>query len=294
LENSAALLNRKIKELLTFNQPIKMIGHSMGGVLIRDFMVLYKETWQKLNNSEGFRLIFLGAPLGGSFRIPAVLFGMDRLIDKLSLIDLVHTKAELIQLFFKFQGLLGLLPFNREHDFSNPGTWEEMKSGADIENWSLPVNENLKWFKSYRDKMKDSLAEEDFKNAVYVAGKDRATPCGWMIDKKDTGDELVFLSTAEGDQSVTWESGIPDVMKKRKNAVYYVNVTHGELACHPGMFRGIKEILAGGATSLFSDKQPLVRGEEKLFKAPDFRDLISQKLELIFRFWELGEKLNQK
>jgi hypothetical protein len=58
LEHSAKLLNDKVKELLTHNQPVKMIGHSMGGVLIRDFMVLYKETWQKLNNSKEFRLYF--------------------------------------------------------------------------------------------------------------------------------------------------------------------------------------------------------------------------------------------
>ncbi|MEE4287534.1 MAG: CHAT domain-containing protein, partial [Mariniphaga sp.] len=249
-----------------------MIGHSMGGVLIRDFMVLYKETWQKLNQSEGFRLIFLGAPLGGSFRIPAVLFGMDRLINKLSLIDLVHKKTELIQVFSKFQGLLGLLPFDAEDDFSKLGTWEKMKKGANDEDWPVPDNKNLDWFKSYRDKMKNELVEEDFKNAVYVAGKDRATPCGYMLDKKTTGNELVFLSTAEGDQSVTWESGIPEALKKRKNAVYYVNVTHGELACHPLMFKGIKDILANGSTRFFSNEQPLVRGEEKLFIAPEFRD----------------------
>jgi hypothetical protein len=165
-----------------------------------------------------------------------------------------------------------LLPFDGEDDFSNLGTWEKMKKGADDENWPVPDNKNLDWFKSYRDKMINALVEEDFKNAVYIAGKDRATPCGYMLDKKTTGDELVFLSTAEGDQSVTWESGIPEIMKKRSDAVYYVNVTHGELACHHLMFRGIKDILANGTTSFFSNKQPLVRGEEKLFIAPEFRD----------------------
>ena len=290
LEHSAVALNKKVKELLAFNQPVKMIGHSMGGVLIRDFMVLYKETWQKLNNSEGFRLLFLGAPLGGSFRIPAVLFGMDRLIDKLGLIDLVHKKSELIQVFSQFQGLLGLLPFNGEHDFSSPETWEKMKKGTGDEDWPVPGNENLNWFKTYRDKMKDALVEEDFKNAVYIAGKDRATPCGFMIDSKSSGDELAFLSTAEGDQSVTWESGIPEVMKKRKNAVYYVNVTHGELACHPHMFGGIKELLASGTTQLFSDKQPLVRGEEKLFKAPDFRDFDLSEAGIDFSVLGIGRE----
>lgn len=269
LEDSAAKLKDKVEALMKLGQPIKMIGHSMGGVLIRDFIVLHKITWQKLNNSDGFRLIFLGAPLGGSFRIPAVLFGMDRLINKLSLIDLVHSKKELIQIFKSFKGLLGLLPFDGEHDFANSDTWEKMRDATDDYTWPIPVDANLEWFKNYRDKMKDALVEEDLKNAVYIAGHDKATPCGYVLDEKSSGKELVFMSTAEGDQSVTWESGIPKIMK---DTVYYVDISHGELACHPNMFRGIKEILATGTTNLFSDKRPMVRGEEKFFKSPDYRD----------------------
>ncbi len=276
LDDSAALLNKKVKELLKFGQPIKMIGHSMGGVLIRDFIVLYKDTWTKLNNSNGFKLLFLGVPLNGSYRIPAVLFGMDRLIEKLSLIDLVHSKIELLRVFSEFKGLLSLLPFDGDHDFSNPETWNNMLNGIDLEstadiNWPVPSTENLVWFTEYKSKMKDALVEEDFKNAVYVAGHDKATPCNFRIDEKNSGKELVFLSTGEGDQSVTWDSGIPKLMID-KNEVYYVNVSHGELACHTDMFKGIKEILINGKTNLFSDKRPLLRGEELLFKSPDYRD----------------------
>ncbi len=276
LEDSAALLNKKVKELMKHGQPIKMIGHSMGGVLIRDFIVLHKDTWTKLNNSNGFRLIFLGAPLNGSYRIPAVLFGMDRLIDKLSLIDLVHSKDELLKIFSGFKGLLSLLPLDGEHDFSNPETWNNMLNGLDYDsndnnNWPVPSEENLTWFAGYKSKMKDALLEEDLKNAVYVAGRDKATPCNFRIDEKCSGKELVFMSTGEGDQSVTWDSGIPKLMID-KNSVYYVNVSHGELACHTDMFKGIKEILINGSTNLFSDKRPSLRGDELLFKSPDFRD----------------------
>jgi hypothetical protein len=276
LEDSASLLNKKIKELMKLGQPIKLIGHSMGGVLIRDFIVLYKDTWSKLNNSDGFRLIFLGAPLNGSYRIPAVLFGMDRLIDKLSLIDLVHSKDELLGIFSGFKGLLSLLPLDGEHDFSNPETWNNMLKGIDLEvtrdnKWPVPSAENLAWFAEYKGKMKDALLAEDLKNAVYVAGRDKATPCDFRIDEKSMGKELVFLSTGEGDQSVTWDSGIPKLMID-KNSVYYANVSHGELACHADMLKGIKEILVNGNTNLFPDKRPSLRGDELLFKSPDYRD----------------------
>lgn len=276
LEDSAAILNKKVKELMKIGQPIKMIGHSMGGVLIRDFIVLHKDTWTKLNNSNGFRLIFLGTPLNGSYRIPAVLFGMDRLVDKLSMIDLVHSKDELLEIFSGFKGLLGLLPFDGDHDFSNPETWNNMLKGLDLDamrnnKWPVPSAENLSWFAEYKSRMKNALGSDDLKNAIYIAGRDKATPCNFRIDEKNSGKELVFLSTGEGDQSVTWDSGIPKLMTD-KNAVYYVNVSHGELACHTDMFNGIKEILKNGSTNLFPDKRPSLRGDELLFKSPDFRD----------------------
>jgi CHAT domain-containing protein len=272
LEESAALLNRKVNDLMKYRQPIKMIGHSMGGVLIRDFMVLYNDTWKKLNNSEGFNLIFLGAPLGGSFRIPSVLLGFDRLIDKLGLIDLKHSKEELIQIFSKFRGLLGLLPFDGEHDFSDLKTWHDMLGGTEYKSWPLPTKDDLDWFKTYRTKITSyNISEEDIKNAVYIAGRDKATPCNYIIDEKSPGKELVFLSTAEGDASVTWDSGIPKIMAE-KNRVYFVNVTHGELACNQDMFKGIKEILVNGSTNIFSSARPSVRGDEILFKTPEFRD----------------------
>jgi hypothetical protein len=272
LELSADKLNQKVNTLMTYEQPIKMIGHSMGGVLIRDFMVYHTDTWKNLNNSTGFQLIFLGAPLNGSFRIPSVLIGIDRLIDKLSLIDVVHTKQELLQIFSRFKGLLGLLPFDSEYDFSKAITWKNMMDGTEYKNWPIPEKEDLEWFKNYRDKITSfKLSKEDIKNAVYIAGRDKATPCNFTIEERGKDKELVFLSTAEGDASVTWDSGIPKIMTE-KNKVYFVNVSHGELACNIGMFKGIKEILAAGSTNMFSMVRPSVRGDEVLFKSPDFRD----------------------
>lgn len=291
LTDSASLLEKKVKELMKYGQPIKMIGHSMGGVLIRDFIAFHRETWNKLNNSDGFRLLFLGAPLGGSYRIPSVLFGMDGLIDKLSLIDLKHSKKELLKIFSRFRGLLGLLPLNGEYDFARRETWEMMLEATDDHSWPLPSDADLKWFGEYRENVKDVLTEEDIKNAVYIAGRDRATPCSFTIENKMSGKELVFLSTGEGDASVTWESGIPEVISKQ-NKAYYANITHGMLACHPQMTGGIKEILASGQTNLYSTKRPAVRGDEKLFKTPQFRDFDLSLAGLDFSILGIGEGID--
>lgn len=271
LEESAAILNEKILKLLEYKQPIRMIGHSMGGVLVRDFMALYPGTWSMLNNSGGFRLIFLGAPLGGSFRIPAVMFGFDGIIKKLAAIDQVHSRKELVQIFMGFKGILGLLPKPDEnHDFTKIETWQKMREGVNDPTWPLPAESDLNWFRDYREKIKN-IGEEDLKNAVYIAGHDKATACDYRINNMGKRSELIFLSTAEGDFSVTWDSGIPKKMIDN-NSVYYVNVTHGSLANEPALFPGLIEILETGNSNLFSKIRPAVRSAEKVFAMPASRD----------------------
>jgi CHAT domain-containing protein len=270
LTDSAKIFNDKILDLLKYGQPIKIIGHSMGGVLVREFIIRHDDTWSKLNRLPGCRLLFLGAPLGGSFRIPAVLFGQDAIINKLSKIDIFHTKQELLEYFSKMPGLWSLLPLTTdvENDFVNKDVWHKMANALGIKDWPLPVNgTDLSWLKDYRDFIQSKLKSIDYSNAVYIAGRDKATPCGYQINKTQNGEELVFLSTAEGDQSVTWASGIPQPMVDN-NSVYYVNVTHGALANEPAIFTAIGEILAKGSTNQLTTNRPAIRSEEKVFRSP--------------------------
>ena len=273
LEQMTGAFDKKIKELLKFNQPIKIIGHSMGGVLVRDFMVYHPATWKTLNESAGFRLLFLGSPLGGSFRIINVLFGEDDIISKVSKLDIIHTKKGLLKIFSRFPGLLSLLPFNTdaENDFSKPTIWEKMRTAFGESNWPLPSHADLANFKKYRDKILNTLPSIDYSNAVYIAGQDKHTPCGYRIDDTIRGSELVLLSTAEGDQSVTWESGIPKSMIVA-GTVYYVNHTHGALSNATPVFNGIKEILEKGQTNLLSKNRPILRGDQKIFRKPETSD----------------------
>ena len=282
LNLTAALFKDKIEELLAYKQPIKIIGHSMGGVVVRDFIATQKPTWQKLNQSPGFKLVFLGAPLGGSYRIPFVLMGNDAIIDKISKLDIFHSKRELLGLFSKFPGLLSLLPFSveKDRDFGDINTWQNLSAAKGDNAWPIPLPGDLKTFAAYRDQAKAALDAGDYVNAVYIAGKDKATPVGYRIDKTESGQEIVYLSTAEGDQSVTWETGIPKRMIEN-DSVYYVNVSHGALSTEPGLFKGIEEILLTGSTTLFSKNRPVVRGTEKLFKTPvvDDHDLSPEAVE---------------
>ena len=275
LNECAKEFNEKMIDLLKKNMPIKIIGHSMGGLLVRDFIINYDDTWQKLNLSNGFRLLFLGSPLGGSFRIPTVLFGNDAIINSLNMLDRKHTKKELIAMFATFPGILSLLPLTTEanNDFANIDTWKKMAETMGDVNWPIPSAADLEVFKNYRDNIIAKRDDIDYSKMMYIAGKDKSTPCGYYNDTIPPRTELVFEYTAEGDQSVTWELGIPKQMINKndasKSSVYYVDVSHGALANEPDIFSGIEELLAKGNTNILSKNKPVARGEEQVFRMPE-------------------------
>jgi len=262
LKECAHLFNDKIIELMKHGQPIKIVGHSMGGVLVRDFIINHDETWQKLNNSVGFKLLFLGSPLGGSFRIPYVLYGYDEIISKIAKIDLLHTKKELLQIFCQLPGLLSLLPLTTDagNDFAQVQTWKEMSAKMGDANWPIPSKKVLEEFGKYRDEIIAKSKTIDWRNAVYIAGKDSSTPSAYSV----TNGKLEFIHTAAGDQSVTWDSGIPKKMTELGN-VYYANVTHGGLSCQSSLFGPISEILSKGSTNLLTKNRPAIRSNELQF-----------------------------
>lgn len=255
LTGEAEKLNALMEELLTKKQPIHVLAHSMGGVLFREFMLLKKQ-WDAVNASPGFRALFLGAPLGGSYLIPETLAGRGGSIAKLSLLDLKHGTQDLLKVFAACPGLYNLLPLSTApHDFGDISVWRTLfkhTNGLGVE----PGDSILKGFRAFRDRATNGgLGLSDFKNIVYVAGKDDSTTASYVIDENPRGKGLTFKSTAEGDGSVTWASGIPDVLKKA-DAVYYTTTIHGELANDKALFDAFRELLHTGATAALRKVPP--------------------------------------
>ncbi|MEB2785906.1 DUF7379 domain-containing protein [Algoriphagus persicinus] len=266
LKDSAALFDTTIQKLLRKNQPIKIVAHSMGGVLVRDFMVFHESTWQQLNNSAGFRGLFLGSPLGGSYRIPYVLFGKDSLINLLGKIDIKHSTKDLLKVFCNFPGILNLLPIDHEgkHDFSDRQLWEKMRTASGDESWPIPSQEVLDEFGEYQRVVLEKSNTIDFSNFTYIAGQSGKK--SFTISNLEVVDgELVFYATNAGDESVTWASGIPSTMIVR-NQLYYANVTHGSLPKEKKLFNAIEELLIFGSTKRLQNSLPKTRGEEQYFE----------------------------
>jgi CHAT domain-containing protein len=269
LEDSAKLLADKINDLLAIGQPIKVIAHSMGGVLFRDFVRTQKDTWKNLNDSEAFRIVFLGVPFNGSPRIPFVLMGQDGLINKLSTIDFMHSKKTLISYFVKFKGILNLLPTDSNspsyQDFAKSDTWDKLRNSIEEITWPIPDHADLNYFNQYRTEV-SAFDYSVFNNATYVAGKDKKTPYNYRYNEDGN---LVLIYTNEGDASVTWDS-IPAFFKLN-DKLYFEPITHGELANEPDIFEKLDDLLIFGSTQ----KPPMDRSVNKsiqnLFVSkPDF------------------------
>ncbi len=275
VSESAKYLNDKIKFLLSYDQPIKIIAHSMGGVLVKEFILNFDATWKQLNGSAGFKLLMLGTPWLGSYRIPNVFAGRDGIIKQLSTLDFAHTKEELISLFSKFPGILNLLPVVPDRDFSKPEVWVELQKASQLV-WNIPSKAILADFAKFRKNTLDNADKIDFTNVRYVAGKDTITQIGYEVVKG----ELQFKVTGKGDQSVSWELGIPAKLKN-STSLYYSNTTHGALACDEKLFPAIKQLIQKGSTDLLSRVEPVVNDNVS-------RSLSQTKAEEIFETDEVS------
>mgnify|MGYP005748592715 FL=1 len=264
LPDSAKIFSEKVEELLEFGQPIKIVAHSMGGVLVRDFMLHHEDTWKKLNASTGFRILFLGSPLGGSYRIPFVLFGQDDIIKLLAKIDISNSVEDLLSVFSQLPGLLNLLPIKTaedQPDFADSKTWEAMRKAFGRTDWPIPSEEILAGFAKYQEKIVQNSQSLDFSNCYYIAGqsrKDKLTISSFEI--QENGKKLQFFGTQEGDESVTWATGIPAQILNLQQ-LYYANVTHGGLSNQPSIFGAIEEILDAGRASNLANQLPKLRNE---------------------------------
>jgi CHAT domain-containing protein len=269
MQGNADLLNDKVKELLKLGQSIKMVGHSMGGVLIRDFMLYHPDTHQELNSLPGFKILFLGSPLGGSYRIPYVLFGKDGIIKLLAKIDIRNSPKDLLSVFVNFPGILALLPVNKsgKHDFSDRTFWEKLRKASGDDSWPIPNERDLKSFGKYQELILQQEKNIPYDNIFYIAGQSRKNKAT-ISDLEIKDGKLIFLATNQGDESVTWESGIPKGILDR-NHFYYGNVTHGALSTEKKIFGAIEDILNQGKTGRLQNSLPKVRGDEKDFIAKE-------------------------
>ena len=103
-------LSRAIAEAKAASQPVRIVAHSMGGLIARTMIARHPEVWREMTSVPGARFVMLGTPNGGSYSINELVVGQAGTLRKLALLDVTHSHAELLAVIARFPGVLAMLP----------------------------------------------------------------------------------------------------------------------------------------------------------------------------------------
>ena len=249
LRLSAADLETQIRGWFGDDAPVHLVAHSMGGLVARTFIKSYAARWKTMwdeegNGLRGGRLIMLGTPNHGSFSVPQVMTGIDGLVKKLALLDLEHTRRELIDIFASFPGLYQMLPsplLNQDYQrLYEAGIYGDLKISQPLLNCAIKQH-----------KMIADVADAD--RMVYVAGTNRPTFSGIKAITK-LASRKSYDVTMDGDGRVSHALGRLKGKDGRTIPTYYIDASHGDLSVSEEVFSALKELIPHGETSVLPSK----------------------------------------
>jgi tetratricopeptide (TPR) repeat protein len=253
-EVAAALDARK-----TSKQPVRIIAHSMGGLVARMMQIVSRSTWDRMMAADGARLLMLGTPNGGSWAPMQVLSGDDTFGNLLTSVGAPFGGNGARTLIANFPGIMqlqaGLL-----NGLGTAKTWEDL-AAADLDaarrhspwhnlplqldqmKWGLPAQSVLDEAVELRralDRQRDTDLASFAHKLLLVVGKADSTPAGY----KKSDDGVVYLDAPDqGDGRVLLDSAVlPGV------ATWVVDADHGSLPRHKEAFGGYRDLLGMGRT----------------------------------------------
>lgn len=245
-----------MKEAKDRNKPLRIVAHSMGGLVAR---LALKNHWAEFKSIPNSRLVQFGTPNMGSHSIALVLMGRDGFIQKIERwADLKNNMKEFLDTVRDYPGVLELLPWPEASegiDYFDVQNWDSW-AAQDAENRSRARGEDFKkvkgagdgWFAPSLEKLlaaKTTVellrdAPVDTECTLYVAGS-QSTPIKIRLE----GDEVEAMSTPDGDGRVPWKTGKPDGVP-----IWYVDAAHGDLLDHVESFEHYVKLLEAGQCGL--------------------------------------------
>lgn len=278
VRDAAARLADKLEAWLPeaerIRQPVHIVAHSMGGLVMRSLIAdggRGAALWRRIQALPNSRFMMLGTPNLGSYEAVRWLTGYNATQAKLSLLDVTQGTDEIIDLVREFPGLLELLPFDADSpDFTQAKLWQELKAAMKAR-WDIADQAALRQVGETWRLLK--AAPPDPKFMIYVAGCQDATVIDYRLADYDNPlllgrKRLEFIGTRKGDGTVSWKSGfLPGV------PVWYVDGTaHDQLCAQKRALPGYLDLLMTGRTTLLSAAPPAgaraAAAEEEIFVMP--------------------------
>jgi CHAT domain len=239
--------------------PVRILAHSMGGLLVRAMEIVAPAVWQRFLAQPGARIVLAGTPNRGAFAPLLALSARHPLVNTVELLDTCTSWKELRGMLGNFPGLLqlqalqggGLDLTQRPHwqalaaaDAAAPmpeAEWHDERRHPKRP-WGLPTQQALDALRTLRGQLDARLPSYQRlgRTMVQVAGSAAQT----IVDLRTGATGVEFVASSAGDGTVPWDSlHLPGV------ACWRVHAEHGDLLRERSAFRAYRELLDSGTTS---------------------------------------------
>lgn len=236
---------------------LRIVAHSAGGLVAWSLVQKEPLLWQRLTVETDTRLLLLGAPLQGTARVAQWLYGEERLIDYLDIVEGSKPhKDQILTQLATYQGLVDLLP----SDYLIAERWlaQTLKDPM--------FSERLQLAQSYQSALNQGQSL-NLDRVLYVRGESGLTPVQRTQDAQ-------WLATRYGDGVVNWASISATL------AQWQVPLEHGLMLNNARYFAALTELLEQGHTTALPRVLPTVP-TETLARLPSSMPILYPTLELI-------------
>ena len=240
--------------------PVRLLAHSMGGLVARAVEIVAPHTWRRLMARDGTRLVMLGTPNGGSWAPMQLLTGDDDFGNTLAAFGALFADAKARKTFAGLPGLFSMqagyddpaLGLTRTEQWQRladedharlrqTSVWHDGMPHQPLYQWSGPAQAILDRAVSFRRQLDALLPWLPANRFAIVLGSAALTPAGYAFDE----DGLVYEMRRKAGDGRVLDSSVmlPDV------ATWRADVGHSDLATAERHFAAYEELLVDGYTA---------------------------------------------
>ena len=289
IEDEARRLAKAVDAALaargTSGQPVRLLAHSMGGLVARTMRLEAPDTWQRLMARDGARLLMLGTPNGGSWAPMQTLSGDDTFGNALVAFGSLFDNGGARKMMAGMPGFIQLQAalLDPALGLDQASTWQKLADDdmarlrdrsiwhnegpqRSIYEWGAPPQAVLDQAVALRRRLDAQLDGfgTDTAKMLLVIGHASFTPAGIVIDN----DGLAYLDTPDdGDGRVTRASALLPGVRTWK-----VDAEHGKLPDVAEAFAAYIELLSTGETRQLEAFDPVAASARDARGARDARD----------------------
>lgn len=262
----SAEVGRALDLRVASGQPVRVLAHSMGGLVARTMATLDDGVWDRMMAHADARFLMLGTPNGGSWAPMQVLSGDDRFMNGVIALGAPLRDLKARRLMANFPGLIQMQAnlLDPALGLGLEATWQELarKDKELVEQhsiwhrsdeqkalytWGAPSQQVIDLAVGFRRLMDRQVSDERglkrfAAKTLLVVGQASFTPDGYVLDEREG---LYYVDTPRsGDGRVTLEKAmLPGVR------TWVMDCEHGKLPSREEHFGALEELLVQGATT---------------------------------------------